>query len=114
MPNSPKKHIKDIDKPYPAPISPDDAEKTCIALATQLVMERLRNGTATSQETTYFLKLGSEKEKSETELARVRVELEKAKTEQINQAKKNDEIYKDALDAFRGYSGQKEDDYFDD
>jgi len=95
---------------FPAPVSPEDAEKTCIALATNLVMERLINKTATSQETTFFLKLASQKEKTETELAKVRVELEKAKTEQINQAKKNELIYQEALNAFKGYSGKTDED----
>lgn len=107
------KNIKNYDQSVdmskiPAPMSPEDAEKTCIALATNLVMERLINKTATSQETTFFLKLASQKEKTETELAKVRVELEKAKTEQINQAKKNELIYQEALNAFKGYSGKTE------
>lgn len=105
MPKTPKRPLE-TDTRHMAAMSPEDAEKTGQALAYQLVLQRLRDGTATSQETTYFLKLSSQREKNENELARVKIEAERAKTELMNKQKHDKELYEKALDAFRGYSGQ--------
>ena len=40
-------------------ITPEARESQLVSMAYDLVEQRLLNGTATSQETTYFLKLGS-------------------------------------------------------
>ena len=81
-----------------------------IALAMDVVEERLRNGTASSQETTHFLKLGSIKERKELALLEQELELKKAKTEAIQSAKRVEELYSKALDAMRSYSGSSGDD----
>lgn len=110
MPKSPKTYINQESKTkYKAPESLEEAEKTCTALAYELVMQRLRDGTATSQETTHFLKLSSQREKNENELARARIEKEKAQAEAIKQSEHNNDLYEKALNAFRGYSGQDND-----
>jgi hypothetical protein len=87
-------------------LTPDAEENQCIALSMKLVKQRLENGTASSQETTHFLKLGSsiarlQKEKLEAENA-----LLAAKKEQINNTQRESEMYEEALNAFRRYSGQ--------
>ena len=56
--NSPRK------KRRPA-LSPEARENQLIALAVDLVEQRLIDGTASSQETTHFLKLGSTKNQLE-------------------------------------------------
>lgn len=89
-------------------ITPEVRESQMIALAMDLVEERLRNGTATSQETTHFLKLGSEKEKLELEKLKKENELLKAKTEAIQSAKRVEELYSDALKAFTSYKSTED------
>lgn len=86
-------------------LSPEARENQLISLAVDLVEQRLLDGTASSQETTHFLKLGSAKHKLELEKLRTENELAKAKTESIKSQKHIEELYKEALDAIRLYSG---------
>lgn len=107
MPKSPKRYINDTPKSkFKPPESQEEAEKLATSLAMNLVIERLRDGSATSQETTYFLKLSSQREKNENELARARIEKEKAQAEALTQSKANNDLYERAINAFKGYSGQ--------
>ena len=84
-----------------------------IALAMDLVEKRLLEGTATSQETTHFLKLGSTKEKLEKDILEKQKELITAKTEAIQSGKRIEELYSNALDAMRTYSGEKRREEYD-
>jgi len=70
-----------------------------------LVEQRLIDGTASSQETTYFLKLGSPKARLERTILESQAELIKAKTEALVAEKHRDELYKEAIAAMRRYSG---------
>ena len=81
-------------------------ENQLINLAFDLAEKRLREGTATSQEVTHFLKLGSVNNRYEQELLKNQVELTKAKTESLASAKAVEELYKNAKDAFSRYSGR--------
>jgi hypothetical protein len=115
MPKSPANKANSGIKPFPAPTSPEDAEKTCIALAMNLAMQRLQDGSATSQEVCYFLKLGSQKEKNENEYVRANIASEHVKAEQIQKAQNSGNTAEEALAAFRGYSMglNDEDEYYD-
>jgi hypothetical protein len=77
-----------------------------IALAVDLAEEQLIQGTASSQVISHYLKLGSTREQLEKERLRRENELLKAKTEAAQSSKKTEELYKNALDAMRAYSGQ--------
>lgn len=90
-------------------LTPEARENQMIALAMDLVEERLRNGTATSQETTHFLKLGSMKERLEREKLEKENKLLAAKTEALESAKRIEELYSDALKAFTEYRGAEPD-----
>lgn len=94
----------------PPATTPEARENQMIALAMDVVEKRLRNGTASSQETTHFLKLGSIKEKRELALLEQELQLKRAKTEAIQSAKRVEELYSKALDAMRSYSGREVDD----
>lgn len=86
-----------------------------ISLAMDLVEQRLRDGTASSQETTHFLKLATEKERTERKLAEKQLELMEAKRQQIQSQARIEELYTNALDAMKRYSGHDdEDEYVDD
>lgn len=94
----------DIKKGRPA-LTPEARENQLISLAIDLVEERLRNGTASSQETTHFLRLGSTSARLEKEKLRLETELVKAKTSQINSAESSEKLYSEAIKAFQKYSG---------
>lgn len=93
--------------------SPEARENQLIALAYDLAEERLRNGTATSQEVVHFLRLGSIRERKELELVEKKIELDTAKTEALKSAKRIEELYSDAINAFRSYSPSISEDYYD-
>ena len=86
-------------------LTPEGREGQMVALAVKLAEEQLRNGTASSQVITHFLKLGTEKEKVEREKLVQENELLKAKTESVKSAKRVEELYEDALKAMKSYRG---------
>ena len=89
-------------------LTPEGREQQMISLAMDLVEERLRNGTASSQETTHFLKLGSIREQVALEKERQEIELLKAKKESLASTQRVEELYKDAMNAMKKYSGNGE------
>ena len=86
--------------------TPEGRENQLIGYAVDLVEQRLLNGTASSQEVTHFLKLGSSKARLEREKMLRENELLRAKTESIQSAKKIEELYQDAMKAMRDYRGE--------
>ena len=93
-------------------LSPEAYESRLVSMSMNLVEQRLRDGTASSQETTHFLKMGSRKEQLEREKLEEENKLLRAKTENIQSQERVEKIYKEALDAMRDYSGQGDpDDY---
>jgi len=90
-------------------LSPEARENQLIAMAYDLAEERLRNGTATSAEVVHFLRLGSTKERKELELLSKKIELDGAKTEALQSAKRIEELYSNAINAFKEYRGDRKD-----
>ena len=106
------KKSTDIAPPLRPALSPEARENQMAALAMDLVEQRLRDGTASSQETTHFLKLVSSKAVLERDRLKEENKLLKAKTEMIESQKRTEELYADAIKAMRRYAGQGEpDDY---
>ena len=95
-------------------LTPESRENQMIALAMNLVEQRLRDGTASSQETTHFLKAASSKHKLEMERLRLENELVAAKTKALANAEEIKVLYEDAIKAMRRYAGHGEEDEFDD
>ena len=85
-------------------LTPEARENQLIYLATNLAEQQLRDGTASSQVITHYLKLGSTKEKIEKEILEKQKELITAKTESLQSAKKIEELYANAITAMRNYS----------
>lgn len=111
---SPKKNVTPAKRRPPAK-TPEARENQLINLAVDLAERQLLEGTASSQVITHYLKLGSTKEKIEKDILEKQKELITAKTEAIKSAKKVEELYQNALDAMRSYSGRaKEGDDYDD
>jgi len=94
-------------------VSEEARENQLIALAYDAVEERIRNGTASAQEYVHFLRLGSMKERKELELMQKKIELDTAKTEALQSAKRIEELYTNAINAFRSYSPPEESDEYD-
>ena len=86
-------------------LTPEARENQLIYLATELAEKQLRDGTASSQVITHYLKLGSSKEKLEQEILKENKKLLTAKTEAIQSAKRVEELYSEAISAMRKYSG---------
>jgi uncharacterized protein (DUF1015 family) len=87
--------------------TPEERENQLIAKAYDLVERRLDEGTATSQETVHFLKMGSPNARLERKNLEMTNELILAKTEALKSAKRSEELFKEAMSAFSTYSGQK-------
>lgn len=93
-------------------LSPEARQNQLISLAVDCAEEQLINRTASSQVITHFLKLATAKTELELEKLRQENALLEAKTESVRSAQKSDEIYKEALNAFKTYSGHGDpDDY---
>ena len=90
------------------PLTPEAKENQLIFLATELAEKQLREGTASSQVITHYLKLGSSKEKLEKEILQENKKLLTAKTEALQSTKRIEELYTNAIAAMRKYSGNGE------
>lgn len=86
-------------------MTPEGRESQMTALAVDLVEQRLRDGTATSQETTHYLKLASPVEKLKQEKLEKEIALIDAKISAIESEQRIEEMYMNALNAMRTYSG---------
>lgn len=95
-------------------LSPEARENQMIALAVDLAEQQLRDGTASSQVITHYLKLGSTKERIEREILEKQKDLIEAKTQSLQSAKRVEELYANAMAAFRTYSGQEPQEQDDD
>ena len=107
MPRIKKTNSSNTDRKIRPALTPEARENQLIALAVDLVQQRLIDGSASSQETTHFLKLGSMKNQLEMEKLREENKLLKAKTESIQSAKRVEELYAEAINAMRRYSGNR-------
>lgn len=99
-------------------LTPEARENQMISLAVDLAEEQLRNGTASSQVITHFLKLATVREKLERERLEEENRLLKAKTKAIESAEEIKTLYEEAIVAMRKYSGngnvmEEEEDYDD-
>ena len=92
-------------------LTPEARESQMAALAMDLVEQRLRDGTASSQETTHFLKLVSSKAKLEQERLKLENKLVEAKTKALANAEEIKVLYEEALKAMRRYGGHGDDEY---
>lgn len=89
-------------------------ENQMISLAVDLAEQQLRDGTASSQVITHYLKLGSTKEKIEKEILEKQRDLISAKTDQIQSQKRIEELYSEAIKAMQRYSGSGGHDEYED
>lgn len=102
-----KNSPEEAPKPRRRPAATLDArENQMIALAVDLAEKQLREGTASAQVITHFLKQGTIREQLEQEKLKGEVGLLQVRAEQASTGKNVEELYKKALDAMRSYSGE--------
>lgn len=97
--------------------TPVARENQLISLAVDLAEKQMREGSASAQVISHYLKLGSSRERLEQERLEKENDLLDAKREALASAQRVEELYTTALNAMRTYAGQAplelDDDYVD-
>lgn len=78
-----------------------------VSLAVDLAEKQLLDGTATSQVITHYLKLGTARESLEREKIKHENDLLVAKKENLETAKRIEELYIQAMEAMKSYRGDQ-------
>lgn len=92
--------------PLPPATTPQGRENQLVSLAFDLVEKRMREGTASAQETTHFLKLGSSREVLEQERLANENLLTQAKVKELEERASIEALYRKALGAMSEYQGR--------
>lgn len=100
-------------RPIRPALNPESRENQLVSLAVDLAEQQLRDGTASSQVITHYLKLGSMRERLERERLEEENKLLRAKTKAIESAEEVKVLYEEALKAMRNYSGQGDPDEYE-
>jgi hypothetical protein len=85
--------------------TPEGRENEMISAAHDLAERQIKNGTASSQVITHFLKLGSTRERLEQQRLEHENELTRVKIDALESQKRVEELYMEALSAMRSYAG---------
>lgn len=80
-------------------------ENQLISESMDLAEKQILEGTASAQVITHFLKLGTTRAILENEKLKNENDLLKAKVESLQSQQRSEELYREALDAMRRYSG---------
>lgn len=91
----------------PPAMTPQARENQLTALAMDLAEQQLREGTASAQVISHFLKQGAAETELKKENLALRNELLIAQTDQIASQKKVEELYEEALRAMKTYGGNE-------
>ena len=101
-----KQSSSDSTKRLRPALSPESRENQLISLAIDLAEKQLMEGTASAQVITHYLKLGTTTARLEKEKLERENKLLQAKTKALESAERVEELYMNALNAMRNYSGQ--------
>lgn len=104
-----KKNTREI---IPA-LTPEARENQLISLAMDTTEKRIRENTASSQELIHFLRLGTTRERLEQERLQRENLLLSAKVDQLESSKRVEQLFEEAISAFRTYSGQEDMETYD-
>jgi len=88
--------------------NPEAREQQLMSLAVDLIEQRLLDGTASSQEVTTIIKLGSMRARLEKEVLEKELALKDAKIENLQALARIEELYANATEAFKRYQGEEE------
>lgn len=113
-----KQSEEDVWPPIPPPAKTlEGREDQLIAAAMDLVERRIREGSASAQETVHFLRLGSVRNQLEQDKLRHENEVLQTRVKEMESRRSSEELYAKALAAMRGYQGfedpDRDDDYYD-
>ena len=93
-------------KSRPAPATtPEGREQQMISHAFDLAEKQLLDGSASAQVITHFLKFGSSQNKLEQEKLRKENLLAQARVDQISATAQNSELYQEAINMMKVYTG---------
>lgn len=106
--------MKKASKKIRPALTPEARENQLISLAVDLAERQLIEGTASSQVITHYLKLGSTRERLEREKLEEENNLLRAKVKAMDSTEEIKKLYKNAIDAFRTYSGHGDEEGCDD
>lgn len=93
--------------------TPEERESILIAKSLNLIEKQIDEGTASSQVLSMYAKLGSSREKLEQERLQNENAVLRKKVETMEAAIDVKNLMEEALKAFRGYSGQPDEDSYD-
>jgi predicted RNase H-related nuclease YkuK (DUF458 family) len=105
MPRLKKQSSAESSKKTRPALTPEARENQLISLAVDLAEQQLRDGTASAQVITHYLKLGATTAQYEKEQLKLENKLLEAKTKALESAEHVEELYKEAIDAMRTYGG---------
>lgn len=95
-------------KSHPAR-TPQERENQLVSLAMDRAEQQMRDGTASSQVITHFLKLGTIQHEMELEKLKQENALLEAKISAIKSAESQEKIYAEAIEAMKKYRGITQD-----
>lgn len=87
--------------------TPQGRESKMISLAERLAERQLRDGTASSQVLTHYLKLGSTREEKEQAKIEGEIALQEARIRSLGTTERLETLQAEALRAFQGYQGRR-------
>lgn len=87
--------------------TPEEREHQLVSLAVDVAEKQMREGTASSQVITHFLKLGSTRERLEQERLHQENLLLEERIQTLASGRHVEELYTEAIQAMRAYSGQE-------
>lgn len=85
--------------------TPEGRENQLVGLAVELAEKQLRDGTASAQVISHYLKMGSSREELEQEKIRHEIEMQAARMEHMRAQSRIEELYTEAINAMRIYAG---------
>ena len=98
-------------QPHTRPaLTPEAREQQMIALAVDCAEKQMRDGTASSQIITHYLKLATENARLQNKLLDAQAAVAMAKKEQIQSQKRSEELFVAAMKAMSSYRGLEESD----
>lgn len=95
-------------KPLRPALTPESRSNQLVSLAYDLAERQLREGTASSQVITEFLKLGSAENKLKMEKLEAENEFLRAKAEKLQSEQRSEELFAEAIKAMSRYHGQSD------
>lgn len=107
-----KEKVETVNKPKRPAFTVEGRENQLISMAVDLAEKQLREGTASSQVITHFLKLGTTMAQLERERMENENQLLLAKTKALSDAADMKQMYAEAIAAMKRYSGNGEPDEY--